>query len=80
MYMPLCRIDSTAIPPTGGPVPPFPLEKEMNKQSQPTPKTPRRRVRKERFEWVSQFAPLPVEGQQSFVFDDEPEQEGAKDE
>jgi hypothetical protein len=58
----------------------FPLEEEMDKLAQPTPKTPRRRIRKDRSEWVIQFAPPPVEGQQRLVFIDEPEQKEADDE
>ena len=64
--------------PTGGLVPPFPLEEEMDESTQPTQTTPRGRVRKERSVWVLQFAPRPVAGQTSFVFDDEPEKEETK--
>jgi hypothetical protein len=66
--------------PTGGPVPPFPLEEEMDERTLPTQKTPRPRVRKKRSEWFVQFAPPPVKGQQSFVFEDETERIGAQDE
>jgi hypothetical protein len=66
--------------PTGGPVPPFHLEEEMNEKTLPTQKTPRRRVRKNPSEWVFKFAPPPVEGQLHFEFDFEPDEEGKEDE
>jgi hypothetical protein len=43
----------------------------MEEQEPQTRKASRRRARSEKSEYVIQFAPPPVKGQQSFTFDDE---------
>jgi hypothetical protein len=48
----------------------------MEDQEPQAKKARRRRTSRERSEFVIQFAPPPVEGQQQFIFDDEPGEAG----
>ena len=47
----------------------------MEEQEPQTRRAQRQRARRERSEYVIQFAPPPVEGQQRFTFEDEPDEE-----